>query len=650
MGAHPVIEHEHNLVVDLEQLDRVWSRPPGLLGYMSAVNHRIVGLRFIVTALVFFVLAGVMALLMRAQLAQSQLQILSPELYNQLMTLHGTTMMFLFAVPVMEGIGIYLVPLMIGTRDMAFPRLSAFSYWVYLLAGIALFGGALYDAPDAGWFAYVPLSTQEYSPGLGLDFWATALTFLELAALAGAVELIVTIFKQRAPGMTIDRMPVFVWAILIMSVMIVFAMPTLIAATAMLAMDRTVDARFFDVAGGGDPVLWQHLFWFFGHPEVYIIFVPGIGIVAAVTATFAQRPMIGYRWQVLSLVAVGFLAFGLWVHHMFSVGLPKLGMSFFTAASLTIAIPSGIQIFSALATIWYGKPILKTPLLFVLGFVVTFVLGGVTGVMVALVPFNQQVHDTYFIVAHFHYVLIGGAVFPLLAGIYYWFPKVTGRMMSERLGKVNFWTLMVGFHTTFFPMHITGMLGMPRRVYTYLPELGWDTLNLVSTIGAGIVALSVLMLLVNVLRSVRGGAPAGSDPWGAGTLEWATSSPPAQYNFREIPVVASRYPLWDEESLVDPARGPHVTTGSRGEPVLLLLDDSRRECVGTTPLDAFVERRVRLPGPTHTPLVLALAVAIAIIGVVFTVWAFPIGVLLAFGGMLGWFWPRGRHIDAERSS
>ena len=643
-GAPAIVPSKHDL------LTRVWSPPPGFVGAISAVNHRAIGLRFIVTALVFFVIAGVMALLMRTQLAQSQLQLLSPETYNQLMTLHGTTMMFLFAVPIMEGVGVYLVPLMIGCRDMAFPRLSAFGYWVYLVAGVALFGGALLDAPAAGWFAYVPLSGPEHSPGLGMDFWATALTFLELSALTAAVEMIVTILKQRAPGMTLDRMPIFVWAILVMSVMIVFAMPTLIVGTAMLALDRTVDARFFDVAGGGEPLLWQHLFWFFGHPEVYIIFVPAIGMVATMVATFARRPIVGYRWLVLVFVSMGVVAFGLWVHHMFTTGLPEVGMSFFSVASMGIAIPSGIQIASTVATLWLGRPVMRVPLLWILGYVVTFVLGGVSGIMVASVPLDWQVHDTYFVVAHFHYVLIGGAVFPLLGAVHYWFPKATGRMLGERMGRWSFWSIFLGFHLAFFPMHVTGLLGMPRRVYTYLPELGWDALNLVSTVGAFVIAAGVALTLANIARSLRHGEPSGPNPWGASTLEWSTTSPPPQYNFGEFPVVRSRDPLWDNAALLDASAGPHVVPDADGEPVLLRTDDSRRETLGTSMLDAHVERRVVLPGPTLWPLALAVSTAVGIIGVVFTTWLFVVGLALTFLSIVGWLWPSREQWTGERAS
>ena len=481
-------------------LHEIWQAPRGILQFFTAVNHRTVGLRYIVTGLIFFILAGVGALLIRIQLVMPENTFLNPDLYNQIFTMHGTTMMFLFAVPIMEGIGIYLVPLMIGTRDMAFPRLNAFGYYVYLISGVVLWVSLLFgSAPDGGWFAYTPLTGPRYSPGIGIDFYATLLTFLELAALVAAVELIVTILKFRAPGMSLNRMPLFVWAILVMALMIVFAMPALITASSQLALDRTLGTQFFNPDAGGDPLLWQHLFWFFGHPEVYIIFVPALGIVSAVLPTFARRSVYGYFFLVLSFVGIGIVSFGLWVHHMFTTGLPILGLSFFTIASMMIAIPSGIQIFSSLATLWFGRPVLKTPLLYVLGFIVIFVIGGITGVMVAAVPFDTQVHDTYFVVAHFHYVLIGGAVFPLLAGLYYWFPKMTGRMLDERLGQLGFWLSFVGFNITFFTMHFTGFEGMPRRVYTYLPEVGWEALNVISTVGAFILAAGIAVFFIDLL-------------------------------------------------------------------------------------------------------------------------------------------------------
>ena len=633
-----------------EQLRRTWSPRPGIIGWLMIVNHRSIGLRFIVTAMVFFLGAGVMALLMRAQLARGEMELLSPTLYNQLMTLHGTTMMFLFAVPVMEGAGVYLVPLMTGARDLAFPRLSAFGYWVYLLAGLSLFGGALFSGgPENGWFAYVPLSTQDYSPGLGMDFWATALTFLEISALAAAVELIISIFKQRAPGMTLSRMPLFVWAMLVMSFMIVFAMPPLVVSTAMLAMERTVGTHFFNAAEGGDPLLWQHLFWFFGHPEVYIIFVPAVGMVSAILPAFARRPVVGYTFIVASLVATGFISFGLWVHHMFAAGLPALGLSFFAVGSMLIAIPNGVQIFAWLATLWRGRLVVATPVLFLIGFLVIFVAGGITGVMVASVPFDWQVHDTFFVVAHFHYVLIGGAVFPLFAGLHFWFPKVTGRMLSERLGRWTFWLMFIGFNVTFFPMHQLGFEGMPRRVYTYSARLGWDFLNSLATVGAFMLALGVLLYVANVLWSLRRGREAGDDPWGADSLEWGTSSPPPPYNFRSVPIVASRHPLWDGRSLIPESPSPSHAAVRRPDPAphlaalapRLRLAEHRRETIGTTILDAIPDHRIVLPGPSLSPLLLALAIGAGIIGIVFTTWAFIAGVFLSSAALVAWFWPKG---------
>jgi cytochrome c oxidase subunit I+III len=625
------------------RLEAVWSRPPGLMGVLTAVNHRVIGRRYILTALFFFLVAGVQGLLMRWQLARAELNVLDPQLYNQIFTLHGTTMMFLFAVPMMTGVGIYLVPLMIGARDMMFPRLNAFSYWVYLIAGVTLLWSFVIGyAPDGGWFAYTPLTGPSYSPGPALDYWVTAVTFLEIAALAAAVELIVTILRLRAPGMTMSRVPLFVWSQLVMGFMIVFAMPPLILASVMLALDRMAGTHFFHAAAGGDPVLWQHLFWVFGHPDVYIIFVPAFGIVAAIVPIAARTWLRGYTLLVASSVAIGFLSFGLWVHHMFSVGLPLMGLNFFAAASMMIAIPNGVQIFALLATIWRGRVVVTAAYLFVIGFIVTFVLGGITGVMVASVPFDWQVHDTYFVVAHFHYVLIGGSVFPLFAGAYHWFPKLTGRRLSEMLGRLNFWLMFIGLNLAFFPMHLLGFWGMPRRVYTYAEATGWGGLNLLSTIGAFVFASGVLVFVWNLVWSRRLGDPAGSDPWGGDSLEWAAASPPPLYNFRYVPTVRARHPLWDQDSL-EPAGATARESGME----LFDPDKPQRETLVTTTLDAIPDFRRILPGPTVLPAGLALAVGILFIGSIFDLLLVPIGAALAFLVLLAWLVPGARRRGYE---
>ena len=617
-----------------DMLNRTWQSPTGLIGWFTQVNQRKIGLRFIVTAFIFFLIAGVLALLMRLQLITSENGLIGPELYNQLFTMHGTTMMFFFAVPAMEGFAIYLVPLMIGTRDMAFPRLNAFGYYVYLIAGIALYLTLLLGmAPDDGWFSYVPLAGQKYSPGQGADVWTTVITFIEVSALAAAVELIVTILKQRAPGMSLSRMPLFVWSILVMSFMIVFAMPSVIVASILLALDRSFDTLFFVAEAGGQPLLWQHLFWFFGHPEVYIIFMPALGMISSIVETFARRPIVAYPAMVLALVATGFLSFGLWVHHMFATGLPQLGLSFFTAASMMIAVPSGIQVFCWIATLWGAKIRFATPMLFILGFFAIFVLGGLTGVMVASVPFDRQVHDSYFVVAHFHYVLIGGAVFPLFGALYYWYPKLFGRLMSERLGRWSCALMFIGFNLTFFPMHQLGFEGMPRRIYTYLTEMGWGSLNLLATVGAFVFAGGTLLTLINAFYAQRRGVPAGPNPWGADSLEWATDSPPANYNIPSIPIVDSRWPLWRKDR-----PGEVQTLDALGEVIGLRAD--RREVLSTSVLEAQPQTVVVLPNPSIWPLLLAIAVATGFIGFMFSAWFFVFGFFFSFFMIVGWLWPQ----------
>jgi cytochrome c oxidase subunit 1 len=613
------------------ELEQAWHTPRGVLGWLSVNDHRTIGKRYIVTAFVFFILGGFLAALMRIQLAFPENRFLGPDLYNQIFTMHGTVMMFLFAVPVMEAMGIYLVPLMVGTRNIAFPRLNTYSYFIYLFGGVMLFVALLVNsAPDAGWFAYVPLSGPDYSPGKRSDFWAQLITFTEVAALAVAVEIVATVLKMRAPGMSLNRIPLFVWAMLVTALMVIFAMPAVVTASTFLLLDRLVGTHFYNPAEGGDALLWQHLFWFFGHPEVYIIFVPALGMVSAIIATFTSRPVFGYTAMVLSLVATGFIGFGLWVHHMFTTGLPQLGLTYFTAASMIIAIPSGIQIFCWIASIWRGQLRLATPMLFVLGFVAIFVLGGLSGVTLAAVPFNLQVHDTYYVVAHFHYVLLGGAVFPLIGGIYFWFPKMTGRLMNERLGVLNFWTLFIGFNVTFFPMHILGFQGMPRRVYTYPAEMGWGLLNLVSTLGAVALILGGALLVFNVVRSYVAGQVAPDDPWRGETLEWATSSPPPVYNFLHIPIVEGRHAMWDRSA------PPPVVVGVRSD---------CREVLVTDVMDAQPVHDYELPQPSIWPFLCAVVTSAFFIGTIFTAWALPLSVLPLTVTLIGWFWPKRHQLD-----
>jgi cytochrome c oxidase subunit I+III len=617
-----------------ERLERIWGEPSGLAAWVSTVDHKRIGMRYLYTGFIFFVLGGIQSLLIRAQLAGPDVTLLDPETYNQLFSMHGVTMMFLFATPVLSGFGNYFVPLMIGARDMAFPRLNAFGYWVFLAAGTFLYSAFLIgEAPNDGWFNYVPLASEEFTPGLNIDFYSLGLIFLGISTTGGAINFIVTSFKMRAPGMSLNRIPIFVWGELAFAFQVVFALPLLTLANVLLELERKFGFHFFDPAHGGDPLLWQHLFWIFGHPEVYIVVLPAFGLVSAIIPTFARRRMIGYTYIVLAELAVGIIGFGVWVHHMFATGLPQMSMAFISAASFMVAIPSGVQVFAWLATLVAGKPVLRTPMLFVLGFIVTFVIGGLTGVMFSAIPFDQAVHDSNFVVAHLHYVLVGGAVFPMFAGLYHWLPKMTGTLLSERLGRWSFWLIFIGFNLNMFPLHIAGLLGQPRRVYTYEAGLGWDVHNLVSTIGAFVLAFGVLLTFANWGRSLRRGEPAGNDPWGGETLEWATSSPPPGYNFETIPTVRSREPVWDQPELRGGAQPPEQGGRALAEGHVTL---------STSLLDAWPEALVEMPHASPWPFILTVALLALFSGVLIDALVLAVvGLAGSVIGMVGWFWPHG---------
>jgi cytochrome c oxidase subunit 1/cytochrome c oxidase subunit I+III len=623
-----------------EHLEEIWEDDPGIPGFFSTIDHKRIGKRYIYTCFIFFAIGGVMALVMRLQLAGSDNTVLSPSAYNELFTVHGTTMIFLFNTPVLAGFGNYLLPMMIGTRDMAFPRLNAFSYWIFVFAGIFFYSSFLIgSAPDGGWFAYTPLTDKVYSPGLNLDFWGLGVAFVGISTTVGAVNFIVTTFKLRAPGMSLNRLPMFVWSMLVFSFMAIFAVPAVTLAAGLLELDRLFGTAFFVPKAGGSTLLYQHLFWFWGHPEVYILFVPAAGMISMIIPVFSRRPLAGYLWVASSLVAIGFISFGVWVHHMFATGMPALALSFFAAVSLIIAIPSGVQFFAWIATMWHGAVRFTTPMLFALGFLLIFLLGGITGVMVAVLPFDWQATDSYFIVAHLHYVLNGAVVFPIFGALYFWLPKITGRMLDERLGRVSFWTMFVGFNLAFFPMHILGFLGMPRRVYTYSSGLGWDALNLVVTLGAFAFGLGAVLTVINMVVSHFRGARAPDNPWGADTLEWATSSPPPDFNFEAVPVVASRHPLWDQQPLPVADSGTDDATRAFGP-----AGAHEHTTPITGGLRAAPETTMRIPEPTILPVVFAAGLAVFVVGLLAQ--ALVVGVAgLALGllGLAWWVWRVGEH-------
>ena len=623
---------------EVEELKRIWAAPKGW-GLLTAVNNNYIGFFYVATAFLFFLLAGILALVMRVQLALPLQGILPQETYNQFFTMHGTVMMFLFAVPMVEAIGVMLLPQMLAARDLPFPRLSAYAFWAYFVGGLCFFASLFVGlAPDGGWFMYPPYTSLTYSPGINADFWLLGIGFIEISAIAGAIEIIVGVLRTRAPGMSLAKMPVYAWAMLVMAVMIIIAFPAVILGTLLLEIERAFNWPFFDPTRGGDALLWQHLFWFFGHPEVYIIFLPASGLVSMMVVALARTPLIGHSLIVLAFLATGFISFGVWAHHMFTTGMPNISVGYFSAASMAVSVPAGIQIFSWIATFAVGKPRYNVPTLFVIGGLVTFVIGGLTGVMVAMVPFDWQAHDSYFIVAHLHYVLIGGMVFPLFAAFYYWTGMTSSRALSERLGRWAFWLMFVGMQVTFLPMHLTGLMGMPRRVYTYLPGREWEVTNMISTVGAFVLAAGVLIFLIDLARNFRFTVDDDAgNVYGGGTLEWL---PTGLYSTRSIPVVRSREPLWDDPKICEDVE--------QGRYLLPNAPTGLRETIITSPLRAEPEYLQIMPGPSPWPLLAAIFTAgfFLLLTVQAYIPGFASGVLAVLC-TLRWLWDTDRVVKEE---
>ena len=594
-------DHHHSPIALHHALERTWATKPGW-GRLAAVNHNTIGKRFMVTAIVFFAIGGLLAMLIRTQLASSRTAFMDAEQYAQVFTMHGSIMMFLFAIPLFEGLAIYLLPKLLGTRDLAFPRMSAYGYWCYLLGGsmliIALLGGV---APSSGWFMYPPLSSSVYTPGINSDIWLLGITFVEISALSAAIEIIVTILMLRAPQMSLEKMPIFAWYMLVVATMMLVGFPPLILGSILLELERAFDLPFFDPGRGGDPLLWQHLFWLFGHPEVYIIFLPAAGVLSTIIPVIAATTLSGYRMIIASLVAMAFLSFGLWVHHMYTVGIPHVALSFFSAASALVAIPTAIQIFAWLATLTQGRPRFSIPMLHVFGFFFVFVIGGLTGVMLAMVPFDWQAHDTHFVVAHLHYVLVGGFIFPLLAAAYYWLPHVSGRKPVQHLSHAAFWMIFTGFNVTFFMMHLTGLRGMPRRVFAYPAESGWESLNFISSMGSFVMAMGFALVAIDFVLIMRFGRPFRRNPWSARTLEWATPTPPPSYSFASLPTIDRRADTLDPETI-----GPQLAAGKG---YLGFTRNDRMEILGVDIVTGRPQQLITLPHRTYLPFVAAVATA-----------------------------------------
>ena len=587
--------------------------PTGVWSWITTIDHKRIGILYGVTAFILFLIGGVEALLMRTQLASAEQDIVSPEVFNQLFTMHGTTMIFLAIMPLGAAFFNFVVPLQIGARDVAFPRLNAFSYWTFLAGAIILNASwFLGGAPNAGWFGYSPITGQVYNPGHGIDFWIMSLQVLGIASLAAAFNFIVTILNMRAPGMTLMRLPLFTWMTLVTSFLLILAFPVITVALIELMFDRFFGANFFVPTAGANPVLWQHLFWVFGHPEVYILILPAMGIVSEILPTFSRKPLFGYPVVVLSGIIIGFMGWMVWSHHMFTVGLGPVANSVFTLTTMAIAIPTGVKIFNWVGTMWKGSITLNTPMLFALGFIAVFTVGGISGVMHSQAASDAQQQDTYFIVAHIHYVLFGGSIFALMAGIFYWFPKFTGRMYNEKLGQLSFWLVFAGMNITFFPMHFTGLDGMPRRIYTYADGMGWSMWNGVSTAGTALLVLGLLAFIHNMVKSWRSGERAPGDPWDARTLEWSMSSPPPEYNFVEIPVVHDRDEWWEiKRRKVRTA----VPAGGSGE------DEGHS---------------IHLPQPSYWPIVASIGLLIGGLGLIFSIAAAAVGGAITMFAIYAW--------------
>lgn len=622
------------------KLDAIWSSEPGWRGWFSTVNHTDLGRMFLGTAFFYFAIGGILAMLIRAQLATPHSAFAGEEVYAQLFTMHGTIMMFLFAIPAIEGLAVYMIPKLLGTRDLAYPRLTAYGYWCYVFGGaMLLFSLAAGIAPNGGWFMYPPLTGPIHSPGINTDFWLIGITFVEISAICAAVELTVSILKFRAPGMSLDKMPIFAWYILVTSLMILTGFPPLILGSILLELERAFGLPFFQADLGGDSLLWQHLFWLFGHPEVYIIFLPAAGIISTVLPVMARTTLLGYGWVVAAAVALAFLSFGLWVHHMFTTGIPHMGVAFFSAASTLVAVPTAVQVFAWIGTMWKGRPELHLPMLHILGFFITFVIGGLTGVMVAIVPFDWQVHDTAFVTAHLHYVLFGGFVFPLLAGLYYWLPLFTGRQRFFKLGEIAFALVFIGFHGTFLAMHWVGLLGQRRRIYTYDADAGWTTINFLSSLSSFILAIGLALVLIDILMHIFATVRGKRNPWGAGTLEWAAMSPPPSYNFASLPVVRTRDPFRTDTDLAERI--------AKGEGYLAKPNGNLRETLTVDVASGKPDYVVRYSANTRLPITLSAVTGLFFLSLLLkTYWFTPVAVIAIAIVAWRWVWSSGSRNDS----